>query len=100
MKSFIIEGGHPLSGTIAPQGAKNEALEVISATLLTPDEVTIDNIPDILDVKNLILLLKDMGVEVEKVSRNEKKYSWKSYIGNWNMFIYGRTWLCSYQIFR
>lgn len=70
MSQFIIEGGHQLSGTITPQGAKNEALQVISATLLTSERVTIDNIPDILDVKNLILLLKDMGVEVEKVSRN------------------------------
>ena len=70
MKSFIIEGGHPLSGTIAPQGAKNEALEVISATLLTPDEVTIDNIPDILDINNLIKLLPDMGVKVKKNKPN------------------------------
>lgn len=70
MKSFIIEGGHPLSGTIAPQGAKNEALEVISATLLTPDEVTIDNIPDILDINNLIKLLADMGVKVKKNKPN------------------------------
>ena len=68
MKSFIIEGGHPLSGTIAPQGAKNEALEVISATLLTPDEVTIDNIPDILDINNLIKLLADMGVPTASTS--------------------------------
>lgn len=70
MKSFIIEGGHPLSGTIAPQGAKNEALEVISATLLTPDEVTIDNIPDILDINNLIKLLADMGVKITKNKPN------------------------------
>lgn len=70
MKSFIIEGGHTLSGTITPQGAKNEALEVISATLLTAEPVTIDNIPDILDVKNLILLLEDMGVNVKRNTKN------------------------------
>ncbi|MBQ8128469.1 MAG: UDP-N-acetylglucosamine 1-carboxyvinyltransferase [Prevotella sp.] len=64
MASFIIEGGHPLSGTITPQGAKNEALQVICATLLTDEPVTISNIPDIRDVNNLIQLLKDMGVKV------------------------------------
>ena len=71
MESFIIEGGHLLSGTIIPQGAKNEALEVICASLLTADEVRIGNIPDILDVKNLIRLLMDIGVEVRQTSRNE-----------------------------
>ncbi|MDR0733392.1 MAG: UDP-N-acetylglucosamine 1-carboxyvinyltransferase [Dysgonamonadaceae bacterium] len=65
MSSFIIEGGHKLSGEITPQGAKNEALEVICATLLTPEKVTIHNIPDILDVNNLIMLLKAIGVKVE-----------------------------------
>lgn len=76
MDSFIIEGGHSLSGTITPQGAKNEALEVICASLLTPEEVRIKNIPDILDVKNLILLLTDIGVDVTRISRNE--YSFKA----------------------
>ena len=66
MQSFIIEGGHPLRGTITPQGAKNEALQVISACLLTDEEVRIKNIPDILDVNNLIMLLLDMGVKVSK----------------------------------
>ena len=70
MASFLIEGGHPLSGTITPQGAKNEALEVICATLLTADEVVIRNIPDIRDVNNLILLLKDIGVKVDRRGRN------------------------------
>ena len=56
MESFIIEGGHQLQGTITPQGAKNEALEVIAAVLLTSDPVRITNIPDILDVNNLIRL--------------------------------------------
>ena len=63
MASFIIEGGCRLSGEIIPQGAKNEALQVICATLLTAEEVIIENIPDILDVNNLIRLLSDMGVE-------------------------------------
>ncbi len=66
MQSFVIEGGHPLRGTIIPQGAKNEALQVISACLLTSEEVRISNVPNILDVNNLILLLKDMGVKVTR----------------------------------
>ena len=66
MASFIIEGGHPLSGEITPQGAKNEALQVICATLLTNEEVTIHNIPDIRDVNNLIQLLRDIGVKVSR----------------------------------
>ena len=68
MSSFVIDGGHRLSGEIVPQGAKNEALEVICATLLTPERVVIHNIPDILDVNNLIQLLSDMGVKVERLS--------------------------------
>jgi UDP-N-acetylglucosamine 1-carboxyvinyltransferase len=71
MASFIIEGGHPLSGTITPQGAKNEALEVICATILTSEEVTISNIPDILDVNNLMRLMKDMGVKIKKTAPGE-----------------------------
>ena len=67
MASFIIEGGHPLKGTIVPQGAKNEALQVICATLLTREAVTISNIPNIRDVQNLIQLLRDIGVEVKPV---------------------------------
>ncbi|MBQ0074701.1 MAG: UDP-N-acetylglucosamine 1-carboxyvinyltransferase [Prevotella sp.] len=69
MDKFIIEGGHTLKGEITPQGAKNEALEVICATLLTDEEVVISNVPDILDVNNLIKLLKDIGVKVEKKSQ-------------------------------
>ena len=68
MASFIIEGGHPLSGTIVPQGAKNEALQVICATLLTSEPGTISNIPNIRDVNNLIQLLKDIGVKVKALS--------------------------------
>lgn len=65
MSSFVIEGGYRLSGEIVPQGAKNEALQVICATLLTAGKVTISNVPDILDVNNLIQLLRDMQVKVE-----------------------------------
>ena len=71
MASFIIEGGHLLSGTIIPQGAKNEALQVICASLLTKETVTIHNIPDIRDVNNLIQLLRDIGVKVQRLSPND-----------------------------
>ena len=74
METFIIEGGHRLSGTITPQGAKNEALEVICATLLTTEPVIIRNVPDILDVNNLILLLQDIGVKVKKLAPNEYSF--------------------------
>ena len=67
MSSFIIEGGRQLHGEITPQGAKNEALQVICATLLTDEEVVIHNIPNILDVNNLIVLLEQMGVKVKKL---------------------------------
>ena len=66
MASFVIEGGHRLSGEIHPQGAKNEVLQIICATLLTAEEVTVNNIPDILDVNNLIQLMREMGVTVAK----------------------------------
>ena len=75
MASFIIEGGYPLSGDITPQGAKNEALQVICATLLTSEEVTIHNIPDIRDVNNLIQLLRDIGV---RVKRKENTFSFQA----------------------
>ena len=68
MASFKIEGGHLLSGTIVPQGAKNEALQGVCASLLTSEEVVIRNIPDIRDVNNLIQLLRDIGVKVTKVA--------------------------------
>ena len=68
MASFVIEGGYKLHGEIVPQGAKNEVLQVVCATLLTDEEVTISNIPNILDVNNLIQLLRDMGVKVSKKS--------------------------------
>ena len=74
MEAFYIEGGHKLKGSIYPQGAKNEALEVICATLLTSDVVRISNVPDILDVNNLIKLLKDVGVKVNQISRHEYEF--------------------------
>ncbi len=70
MSSFKIEGGRKLRGEIIPQGAKNEALQVLCAVLLSPDKITISNIPDILDVNNLILLLQNMGVAVQKTAAN------------------------------
>ena len=74
MGRFIIEGGHKLSGEITPQGAKNEALEVISAVLLTADPVVISNVPEILDVKNLIDLLKGMGVKVQRLEKGTYRF--------------------------
>lgn len=69
MSKFIIEGGHTLNGVIEPQGAKNEALQVISATLLTARPVRIDNVPEILDVINLIELLRRMGVKITRLQK-------------------------------
>ncbi len=76
MYVFQVEGGHKLNGSITPQGAKNEALQVLAATLLTPEEVTIKNLPDILDVNNLIKLLKLIGVKVKKIDNHT--YSFKA----------------------
>lgn len=76
MASFIVEGNHRLHGEITPQGAKNEALQVICATLLTTQEVVIENVPDILDVNNLIKLLGDMGVTINRI--NDTTYSFKA----------------------
>ena len=70
MKSFKIEGGHKLRGSIQPQGAKNEALQILCAVLLTKEKITINNIPDIIDVNKLIRLLGKLGVKVEKHSDN------------------------------
>lgn len=74
MSSFIVEGGHPLSGEIRIKGAKNEALEVICAVLLTPEKVVISNLPQISDVRNLISLLADMGVKVNYLSPSEVEF--------------------------
>ena len=70
MASFLVEGGYKLNGEIIPQGAKNEALQIICATLLTEKKVTVHNVPDILDVNNLIQLLREIGVKVERVAPN------------------------------
>lgn len=69
MASFIIEGGHRLKGEITPQGAKNEVLQILCATLLTEEKVIVNNVPDILDVNNLITMLSAMGVEVERLGK-------------------------------
>jgi len=71
MSSFRIKGGNKLSGVIVPQGAKNEAMQVLCAALLTDEPVTITNLPDILDINNLIELMKGMGVEVKRTSKSE-----------------------------
>ena len=73
MATFRVEGGHRLKGELVPQGAKNEALQILSAVLLTSEEVIVENVPDILDVNKLIELLADLGVKVEKLSKD--KYS-------------------------
>ena len=77
MSSFLIEGGHRLKGEITPQGAKNEALQVLCAVLLTSEPVRIKNIPDIVDVGNLIQMLRDMGVEVTKHDAHDYTFSAK-----------------------
>ena len=71
MASFKVTGGNKLAGAIIPQGAKNEAMQVICAALLTDEPVTITNLPDILDINNLIDLLKGMGVVVDRKSKSE-----------------------------
>lgn len=76
MSTFVVEGGHQMRGEIIPQGAKNEALQILCATLLTEEVVTVNNLPDILDVNNLISLLKDIGVEV--VRTGESSYSFQA----------------------
>ena len=70
MASFKIEGGHQLGGTITPQGAKNEVLQILCAVLLTPERVVVNNIPDIIDVNKLIFILGELGVKIEKRTRN------------------------------
>jgi UDP-N-acetylglucosamine 1-carboxyvinyltransferase len=74
MASFKIEGGHKLSGTITPQGAKNEVLQILCAVLLTSERVLVNNVPDIIDVNKLIFILGELGVKVEKLTRNSYKY--------------------------
>jgi UDP-N-acetylglucosamine 1-carboxyvinyltransferase len=74
MESFVIEGGHPLKGSITPQGAKNEALQILCAVLLTSEVIHIHNIPDIVDVNKLIQLLRNFGVKVEKLSKGSYRF--------------------------
>ena len=74
MASFKIEGGHKLNGTITPQGAKNEVLQILCAVLLTPEKVTIKNVPDIIDVNKLIFILGELGVKVKKLSRSSYSF--------------------------
>ncbi len=76
MGTFIIEGGQQLKGEITPQGAKNEALQILCAVLLTPEKVVIDNIPDIIDVNKLIQLLVNFGVKVTQMGRS--KYTFQA----------------------
>jgi len=76
MASFKIEGGHKLNGTITPQGAKNEVLQILCAVLLTPERIVVQNVPDIIDVNKLIFILGELGVKVEKLSRNS--YAFKA----------------------
>ncbi|TXD84262.1 UDP-N-acetylglucosamine 1-carboxyvinyltransferase [Subsaximicrobium wynnwilliamsii] len=76
MSTFIIEGGHQLKGKIQPQGAKNEALQILCAVLLTDQEIKIDNIPDIIDVNKLIALLKKLGVKINKIGQGS--YTFKA----------------------
>ena len=75
MESFVIEGGQPLLGSITPQGAKNEALQILCAVLLTSESVTIHNIPDIVDVNKLIQLLKNFGIVVEKIYNGSFRFT-------------------------
>ena len=75
MAAFIVEGGHKLHGSITPQGAKNEALQVLCAVLLTKETVVIDNLPNILDVNNLIDLLASIGVCVEKLAKGKYAFT-------------------------
>ena len=77
MSTFVVEGGHRLCGEIIPQGAKNEALQILSATLLTDEVVTINNLPDILDVNNLIAMFKDLGVSVTRTGKTSYTFQAK-----------------------
>ena len=74
MASFVIEGGRRMHGELIPQGAKNEALQILCATLLTPETVEVYNLPDILDVNNLIKLLRDLGVETTKIGEGSYRF--------------------------
>ena len=75
MASFKIEGGHKLNGSITPQGAKNEVLQILCAVLLTPERVVVNNVPDIIDVNKLIFILGELGVKVEKLSSSSYAFT-------------------------
>ena len=81
MASFVIEGGYSLHGEIVQKEKKNEVLEIICATLLTDDTIIVHNVPDILDVNNLIQLLRDMGIKISKLDSND--YSFQTTKINW-----------------
>lgn len=83
MASFIVEGGHKLHGTITPQGAKNEALQVLCAVLLAQDEIIMNNLPDILDVNNLIDLLQSMGVSVQHLAKGKYAFCARNIDTDW-----------------
>ena len=74
MKTFKIEGGHQLKGSIQPQGAKNEALQILCAVILSPEKITVHNIPEIIDVNKLIVLLGKLGVKVNKLSKGSYSF--------------------------
>jgi UDP-N-acetylglucosamine 1-carboxyvinyltransferase len=76
--TFEVRGGKPLSGIIHPQGAKNEALQILSAVLLTEEDITVSNVPDILDVNVLIELLSEMGVSVSKIKEDTYTFNAKN----------------------
>ena len=78
MSTFVVEGGHQMRGELIPQGAKNEALQILCATLLTDEVVTINNLPDILDVNNLIAWLKDIGVDVARTGESSYTFQAKN----------------------
>ena len=75
MATFQIEGGHKLNGEIRPQGAKNEALQILCAVLLTSEEVLIENIPDIRDVNKLIEILGNLGVKIQKLGKGKFSFN-------------------------
>jgi len=74
LKTFKIEGGHQLKGSIQPQGAKNEALQILCAVILSPEIITIHNIPEIIDVNKLIVLLGKLGVKIKKLSKGSYSF--------------------------
>ena len=97
MASFIVEGGHKLHGCITPQGAKNEALQVLCAVLLTQDEVIMNNLPDILDVNNLIDLLQSMGVSVRHLAKGKYAFCARNPFGDWGFRLSNRGTIYTFR---